>query len=884
MRKEEIGLSSKEVIASRRSYGENVIRKQKKKGFFRKMLNNLKDPIIRILLIAVVVNLIFTYKNINWAENIGILIAVVISTVVSAISESGSEKAFERLQSQNKKKTATVRRDGVLKKISAEELVVGDIVLLTGGSMLQADGSITSGNAMFDEAAINGESKPVEKSTGDKVYGGSLMLSGECTMKVDAVGEQSVYGSIAREIQIEDEISPLKKKLSKLAKTISKIGYFAAVLVALTYLFNILIIDSNFQTIEILLKLSNMRFLAMHLIKAITIGITVVVVAVPEGLPMMITVVLSSNMKKMLHDQVLVRKLVGIETAGCMNILFTDKTGTLTEGRPTLKKLILPDGRSVEKESELSARLKSMIATSIFTNSSAQMIGGIAEGGNITENALCNGWKTSVKVPDASEKQPFDSNKKYSSILVTEKGLKGSYFKGAPEILLPLCTSYIDGNAQKKELKKENLLWKTIKKAESQRARVILFAYSEYMSLKPSKGLSVLAIAILEDGLRKEAKTSVTTLSQAGVHTVMVTGDSVETATAIAENCAIKNQKHDLVLTGAELSKMSDGEISESLARLSVVARAMPSDKSRLVKIAKTKNMVVGMTGDGINDAPALKSADVGFAIGGGTDVAKEAADIVILDNNLASIVQAVLYGRTVFKSIRKFITFQLTMNLCAVGVSFIGQLLGIDNPITVVQMLWVNIIMDTLGGLAFAGEYPLQIYLKEKAINRNEAILTKSLIRQTLIMGGYTTVICSLFLSSNAIRMQFGYAEDPLKMLTAFFGLFILMGIAICFTARSERLNLVAGLMKNKAFVGIMCGIIVIQILMLYFGGKTFRCVGISTQGLLTIVLTALTVFPVNIAYRILEKYFAEKTKLKKMNKKNGAKLKKCQSQYHNS
>jgi magnesium-transporting ATPase (P-type) len=263
------------------------------------------------------------------------------------------------------------------------------------------------------------------------------------------------------------------------------------------------------------------------------------------------------------------------------------------------------------------------------------------------------------------------------------------------------------------------------------------------------------------------------------------------------------------------------------------------------------------MTGDGINDAPALKKADVGFSMGSGSEIARDAGDIVVLDNNLLSIARAVLYGRTIFKSIRKFITFQLTMNLCAVGVSLFGQFLGVESPITVIQMLWVNMIMDTLGGLAFAGEYPLKYYMKERPIGREEPILSGKMLSQILIMGGFGTLLCTIFLKSDYVRAFFGYESNEMKMLTAFFGLFIFTGLAICFTARSERLNLLAGISKNKAFLCIMALIVAVQLLMLYYGGATFRCVGLSLGGLLLVNACSLTVIPADIFRRCIMKLF---------------------------
>ncbi|MBQ9130428.1 MAG: HAD-IC family P-type ATPase, partial [Clostridia bacterium] len=352
------GLSDEQVRASKERYGENIYTKKKKKGLVRRFFENLNDPIVRVLLIAMAINLLFTIRNINWMETAGIVIAVLISSIVSTLSEYGSEKAFEKMKQEQKNRRAAVLRNGIVREISAEEVVVGDAVLLTPGEMIAADGKLLKGMLKVDESAINGESSPAQKcingeETAVRLFAGSLIIEGEGLMQVTAVGQNSLYGQIAGEIQQEDEPSPLKNRLSKLASTISKIGYLAAALVALTYLFGEFVVDAHFVLPDVLMRLSNLRYLAMTLMKAVTIAITVVVVAVPEGLPMMISVVLSANIKRMLKDHVLVRKPVGIETAGSINILFTDKTGTLTEGTLRCKELVFGDGRRYDGKKKI---------------------------------------------------------------------------------------------------------------------------------------------------------------------------------------------------------------------------------------------------------------------------------------------------------------------------------------------------------------------------------------------------------------------------------------------------------------------------------------------------------------------------------------------------
>ena len=366
-----------------------------------------------------------------------------------------------------------------------------------------------------------------------------------------------------------------------------------------------------------------------------------------------------------------------------------------------------------------------------------------------------------------------------------------------------------------------------------------------------------LCIINILDPIRPQAQRALKRLKGAGIHCVMITGDSALTAEAIAEEVGIIDQKSKgEIIDSSALSKMSDGELRSLLPRLSVVARALPSDKSRLVKVAENMGYVAGMTGDGVNDAPALKKADVGFCMGSGTDIAKEASDIVILDNDLSSIANAVLFGRTIFKSIRKFILFQLTMNLSAVGVSLVGQLLGIDAPVTVIQMLWVNIIMDTLGGIAFAGEAPLERYMKEKPKKRDEPIFSPAMLWRIVLIGAYVVLMCSLFLASSKAKAFFSYDTlGSLPFMTAFFALFIFTGIGVSFISRADGFFTFSGIEKNKLFVFIMLFVSAVQLSMIYFGADVFRCTPLSPKSLLLVALLSLSVFPADLVRKICTK-----------------------------
>lgn len=581
----------------------------------------------------------------------------------------------------------------------------------------------------------------------------------------------------------------------------------------------------------------------------------------PEGLPLMISVVLSSNIKKMVRDMVLVKKPVGIEAAGSMNILFTDKTGTLTEGILSVGALFTDyeDFPSVSHLKSSAPNLFELYRLNALYNTSAEVECKKIIGGNSTDKALLASLLPSdlEKAYQLRAKTPFDSANKFSSVTVNFDG--GTvFYKGAPEKLLPDIKFSLDRNGDTRAFNRSAFCAK-ISNLTKFGARVILCAIGDASHGKRCD-LTLVCGIVLSDRIRQEAKPSVSALKRAGIQVVMITGDNKETATSIAEKCGILGKNCDICLTSEELASLSDGKLSELLPRLAVVARALPKDKSRLVKIAQTRGLVCGMTGDGINDAPALRCADIGISMGNGTQVAKEAGDIVILDNNLASIVRAVLYGRNIFKSIRKFIVLQLTMNLCAVGVTMICPFIGIDAPVTVVQMLWINIIMDTLGGLAFAGEPPLESYMNEPPKRRDEPILNAYMVNQIVSLGAFTIVLSLAFLKLPFFTSNFRSAADNIYLLTAFFAFFIFAAVFNCFNARSDRINLLAGITQNRPFTLIMLMISVIQIGFVYLGGSVLRTVPLYAHELKTALVTALAVFPAELARKLFWKLVIKK------------------------
>ena len=854
------GLSKEEVIRAREKYGSNALETIHRDTFFKQLLRSLGDPIIRILLIALGIKTIFLIKDFDWYETVGIAIAIFLASFISTLSEYGSEKAFDKLQQEAAKTKVKVKRfEGIL-TIPLEEIVVGDIVLLEYGEKIPADGVLLTGSLTIDESSITGESKEIYKypfKTGtdlkeaNQLFRGSVIYQGTGKMLVTKVGVNTFYGKIAKELQDVQPESPLKSRLRHLATIISRIGYCSAFFVALSYLFFSIVINNQFDINKIITYCSDLSLLFAHLLYALTLAVTMIVVSVPEGLPMMITLVLSSNMKRMLKDNILVRKLVGIETSGSLNILFTDKTGTLTKGELEVVGAILGDGKVVNSNKELISYkeyLKVLDESLIQNNScSYDKTKNKFIGGNATDQACVNFIynKKPIILPKLKEK-PFNSKDKYSKVTVNDNG-NITYIKGSPELLLKKCNKYLSLDGREIRFSSSSLL-KRLEEYTRLGIRVILTGYSR----NDGTDIVLLSLLLIKDELRKESKGAVDIVRKAGVQVVMITGDNKETATSIAKETGIISSNTDLVLTSSDMAQISDAELKKKLSNLRVVARALPQDKSRLVRISEEENLVVGMTGDGVNDAPALKKADVGFAMNSGTEVAKEASDIILLDNNFYSITKAILYGRTIFKSIRKFIIFQLTVNFCAVFLSIIGPFIGVATPVTVIQMLWINMVMDTLAGIAFSYEAPLSEYMEEEPKDRYEPILNNYMIHEIVFIGVYSSLLCIFFLKSSYIHSFFRDDINDKYFLTAFFGLFIFISIFNSFNARTSRLNIFANLFKNKMFMIVILFIAVVQFILIYYGGELFRTVGLSFKEIEIMLLCAFSVIPVELFRKI--------------------------------
>lgn len=838
------GLTTKEVEISRKKYGTNSLTKVKGNTFFKLFLESLGDPIIKILLIALAIKMLFIFSKYDIFETIGILVAVLLASFISTISEYGSEASFKRLQSESLKLKAKVLRNNIVIEIPSDDIVVNDIILLASGDKVPADGIVVDGLIGVDESSLTGESKEIKKEVNTEVLRGSVVVGGNAKMLVTVVGDKTIYGSISKEIQEKEPASSLKIRLYGLAKIISRIGYIGALVVSLSYLFNEIVILNNFEISKIIETVTNFEVLINHLLYALTLSVTIIIVAVPEGLPMMITLVLSSNMKRMLKDNVLVRKLTGIETSGNLNVLLTDKTGTLTKGILEVTSFISGDLKTYKKESSIPSSIKNIIYESIVLNNESIVSNGNIIGGNFTDQALIKFFKYNKNYPvNILSKVPFNSNDKYSMINLTDYSL----IKGASEVIIPKCSKILTSLNKIEPINKNKIL-NEIMKLTKEGKRIISLA-----KIEKDGSYIFLGFVIIKDELRKESKDAINTIHNAGIDVIMITGDALETAISIAKECGVINKSTDLVLTSEEFNKLDDETLKKKIKNLKVVARALPTDKSRLVKVIEEMNLIVGMTGDGVNDAPALKKANVGFAMGSGSEVAKEASDIVILDNNILSISKAILYGRTTLKSIRKFIVYQLTVNMTALSLSIIGSYIGISTPITIIQMLWLNMIMDTFAGLAFSFEPPLKYYMEQVPKSISEPIINKYMYTQIIFLAIISSILCIIFLKAPFI-LNF-ISNDPKIFMTAYFALFIFIGIFNSFNARCERLNIFSNLYKNKVFIIINLFIIFTQIFLIYHGGDLFRTYGLRVEELIFVICMASLVIPLDFIRKLVLK-----------------------------
>ena len=873
MHKKLNGLTAAEVEESRKKHGANSIPEAEPETFWQLFLEGFQDPMIRILcVIAVIMFGMFLVGESDWYEPVGTIIAILLVNFVSARTGVANDRAYRDLKASQKKDTVKVLRESVIKVIPADEVVVGDVILLQSGDKILADGILAEGALSVDNSALNGEAEECPKTeapdgfaipetiTGDtfvdahSLFRGATVLDGEGYMIVQKVGLDTMMGKMAKDMEDKEPDSPLKVKLNKLAGQISVFGYIGAIIIALAYFVHFVMLAGGLSAY---LATGGLSILG-DVMNAVAIAITIIVCAVPEGLPLVIALVLMQNTGKLLKVNVLVRKSIGIETAGSLNILFSDKTGTITKGQLEVVEFFDGCGRTIDINT--AAAMREALHLSIGKNTGALFDDQHhVVGGNMTDQALLKFLGEdafhALAARDDCEigaQQDFNSANKFSQAYLPGQGR--TFYKGAPERLLAKAKKCLDTQGNEVDID-ETALGQKIDDLANRAMRVLAFGYSREKLVRDEihDDLVLIGLVGIRDDVRPEAREAIEEVQKAGIQVVMITGDRRETAMAIAREANLYHGGDELVLTSAELAEMSDDEVKKIIPRIRVISRALPTDKSRMVRLCQEMNLVVGMTGDGVNDSPALKRADVGFAMGSGTEVAKEAGKLVILDDNFNSIKNAIWYGRTLYINILKFCKMQLVINLAAVFVSAISPFIGIESPLKVTHLLWINLCMDSLASLMFAGEPALKKYMRMKPRRRDESIISRPMAIQIVIMSIWLTILSLVWFKVPFFRACFA---TEAQWYTGFFCMFVFAFMVNAFNVRSDGLNVFEHIGENKRFIHIWLAIMAVQVLLVSIGGvigEVFSCVRFGLDGWIAVCLMALTMYPVDLIRKIL-------------------------------
>lgn len=903
------GLSDTQVTESREKYGRNEIQEAPPETFLQKVLESLKDPMLILLMcIAVFMLILAFFGQAEIYEPIGTFVAIALVAIISARTEMSSDRKYRELKASTKAEPVKVYRNGALVVIDAVDIVVDDIVLLQSGDKIPADGVLVHGGLTVNNSSLNGETEECHKLadadndafpaevTGDTLvdgttlFKGTTVYNGEGLMKVHRVGMHTMMGEMTADMAEEEVESPLKVKLAKLAKQISIFGYIGAIAIAIIYMIHYVIVAGGVSAY----LASGVMPIISDVMNAVTIAIMIVVCAVPEGLPLMIAIVLQQNSGKMLDLNVLVRKAIGIETAGSLNILFSDKTGTITKGELEVVDFFTADCKSVAitDPGKNTSQLKELLELSIGKNTSAMFDSNHSiTGGNVTDQALLKFigeeaftvLNNNVKY-DVDTFQAFNSANKFSQSSI--KTLGKTFYKGAPEKLLNKATKCLDSSGNVVAFDRHKLELHIEHLAE-QAMRVLAFGYSESAMTNDEINDDVVIIGFvgIRDDVRPEARDAIKQVKRAGVQVVMITGDRLETAVAIGKDAellegnievirpdtasdteqflTIARSMDTIAISSEALNKLSDDTIKNLLPKIRVIARALPKDKSRMVKLAQELNLVCGMTGDGVNDSPALKRADVGFAMGSGTEAAKEAGDLVILDDNFLSIKNAILYGRTIYHNILKFCKFQLAINVGAVLISAILPFLGVEDPLTVTHLLFINLCMDSLGALLLGQEPALDDYMLEPPRRRDESIISKKMFIQFCVMGLYLLAM-GVFWFKSGLFSSFFVTEAQFK--TGFFAAFMFSAILNGFNVRNEGFNILKDIRKNGNFLKVLSAMLIATTLICISSvipvvgpviGSMFsaECFGIT--GWLIVLAVSVMIIPIDMLRKLICKTY---------------------------
>ena len=876
-----VGLSDEQVRTSRQQHGDNVLTPPKKTSLWKLYLDKYRDPIIQILLVAAFVSLVLAFVEHDFVETLGIFIAIFIATTVGFYFECDAARKFRVLTAINEDQPVKVRRNGKVMEVPRRDVVVGDIILVETGDEVPADAVLVEAvNLQIDESSLTGEpltsksvtdaqSQPSDDATSQHsalniqgsadtaiqhsalnaqhaseaypknvILRSTMVMNGRGTAIVTCVGDSTEIGKVATEAtEATQTKTPLNLQLDKLAKLISKVGTGVSIAAFVIFLGHDILTNSLWHT-------NNYLAMLQVVLNYFMMAVTLIVMAVPEGLPMAVTLALALNMRRMLKFNNLVRKLHASETMGAVTVICTDKTGTLTQNRMTVHDIQLVEGDRLVNAKEASAATKDGFAAAVAANTTAELDENNAPIGNPTEGALLM-WLQQQgedyqqqRVSQAVDSQiPFSTEKKYMATTVVRGDKKRTYIKGAPEIIASLCGL---AEPQLSHLREVLLGY------QRQAMRTLAFAWREG-DFSEEGGFTFQGIAAISDPVREDVPSAVSTCRGAGIKIKVVTGDTSATAVEIARQIGIwpkedttKAEELRWHITGSDFAALSDEEAYDRVEDIRVMSRARPTDKQRLVQLLQKHGEVVAVTGDGTNDAPALNHAHVGLSLGSGTSVAKQASDITLLDDSFHSITNAVMWGRSLYKNIQRFLFFQLVVNVSALLLVLGGSIIGTEMPLTVTQILWVNLIMDTFAAMALASLPPSREVMKDKPRKASDFIISKSMGRGILGSGFVFFAIMFVFLIW-CERHGAGSIID-VHELTLFFTTFVMLQFWNLFNAKclGSTHSAFHNLRHDGGLLLVLLLIFIGQWLIVTFGGRMFRTQPLSAEEWL--IITAAT------------------------------------------
>ena len=837
-RSKSAGLTAEEVVASRAQFGANVLTPPRRRSLLRLYLEKYEDPIIRILLVAAVVSLVLAFVENDFVETIGIILAVFFATTVGFYFERDAARKFDVLTALDEEQPVKVLRDGIIQQVARHDVVVGDVVIVETGDEIPADGELFEAvDLQVDESSLTGETLTTKEcvtsnqsfeSEGDKDAGAyprhlllrsSMVMSGNGRYFVTAVGDHTEIGKVARQATELTAIkTPLNIQLDRLAKLISKVGSAVSILAFLAFLVHDILTQPLWHTTDYVgMAEVTLRYFMM--------AVTLIVMAVPEGLPMAVTLALALNMRRMLKSNNLVRKLTASETMGAVTVICTDKTGTLTQNRMTVSAVEMYNEKE-EGRNNISDILDLQKAIALNTTATHNV-------GNPTEQALLQ-WLQSQgadyeqlrREASVTAREPFSTERKY--MMTTANGV--TYIKGAPEVVIQMCDM-------------------TDEERHSTESQLRVWQQRAMRTLAIAQDKTLLAIVAISDPLREDVPAAVAQCRDAGIEVKIVTGDTVATAAEIARQIGIEGR----VITGAEFAALSDEEALEVVRDLKVMSRARPSDKQRLVALLQQRGEVVAVTGDGTNDAPALNHAHVGLSLGSGTNVAKNASDITLIDDSFRSIVQAVMWGRSLYKNIQRFIFFQLVVNVAALLLVLAGSIIGTELPLTVTQILWVNLIMDTFAAMALASLPPSREVMHQRPRSQDDFIITPGMMRGVIGLGVLFTAAMFVYL----YRIEMSGDGVDIRELTVFFTTFVMLQWWNLLNARTlgSCHSAFRYLWRCRGLLLVLVMILAGQWLIVTFGGKMFRTVPLPALTWLAIIIGTSPVLWLGEAYRLIKR-----------------------------